>query len=199
MDYKNDSKLMGLFRSKARTLLLLNFFINPDKEFYTRELEKKLNIPVGNIRRELKKIESSGLITSHPMGNLVLYKINKENPIYVQFKDLIIKTIGIQELIKPVFAKEKNILTSFLYGSYAKGEFDPSSDIDIFVLVQKDSSFYEKINEKLLEFENMLGREFNADFLTAVEYQRRKKAKDPYILDLLKNPKVFIKGGEDGL
>jgi len=199
MDYKNDSKLMGLFRSKARTLLLLNFFINPDKEFYTRELEKKLNIPVGNIRRELKKIESSGLITFHPMGNLVLYKINKENPIYVQFKDLIIKTIGIQELIKPVFAKEKNILTSFLYGSYAKGEFDPSSDIDIFVLVQKDSSFYEKINEKLLEFENMLGREFNADFLTAVEYQRRKKAKDPYILDLLKNPKVFIKGGEDGL
>lgn len=180
-------------------MLLLNFFINPDKEFYTRELEKKLNIPVGNIRRELKKIESSGLITFHPMGNLVLYKINKENPIYVQFKDLIIKTIGIQELIKPVFAKEKNILTSFLYGSYAKGEFDPSSDIDIFVLVQKDSSFYEKINEKLLEFENMLGREFNADFLTAVEYQRRKKAKDPYILDLLKNPKVFIKGGEDGL
>lgn len=190
---------MGLFRSKARTMLLLNFCINPDKEFYTRELEKKLDIPVGNIRRELKKIESSGLIISKPMGNLVLYKINKENPLYPQFKDLVIKTIGIQELLKPFFIKEKNITLSFIYGSYAKGEFDSSSDIDIFILVKKDSDFYETINEKLLKFENMLGREFNLDYLTLGEYKKRKKQKDPYILDLLKNPKVFIKGGESEL
>lgn len=199
MDYNNNHNLMGLFRSKARTLLLLNFFINPDKEFYARQLEKLLDISVGNIRRELKTIESAGLLSARPLGNLVLYKINRDNPLYSQFRELVLKTVGVQELLKPFFAKEKNILVAFIYGSYAKGEFDPSSDIDIFILTKKNNNFYETINEKILKFEEMLSREFNTVFMTVDEYQKCKKQKDSYIFDLLNNPKIFAKGGESEL
>lgn len=199
MDNDLGDRLMGLFRSKARTIILLNFFINPNKEFYTRELERKFNIPVGNVRRELKKIEKSGIIISRSQGNLLLYKINKSNPLYPQFRELVIKIVGIQELIKPFLFNEKDVIAAFIYGSYARGNFDQTSDIDIFVLSKKNSDFYQRLNEKLLKFEEMLGRDFNIDFFIISEYKKKKRQKDPYLLDILNNKKIFIKGGEDEL
>ena len=190
-----NNNLLKLFGSKNRVKILLIFFLNPHKEFYTRQLEKKLNIPVGNVRRELKKIEAAELIHSKPMGNLVLYKINQNNPYYSQFKNIILKTAGIQELLKPIFINDKNIICSFIYGSYAKNEFDAFSDLDVFIIIKKNSKFYEKINEKLQKFEQKIDREINADYLTKSEFLERKNKKDPYLVDILKNPKIFIKGG----
>lgn len=199
MGNKLRDNILGLFRSKARSLILLNFFINPEKEFYTRELENKLKIPVGNVSRELKKIEASGLITTRTLGNLLLYKIDKENPLYLQLRELIMNNIGVQEFLKPYFQKEKSIVFSFIYGSYARGEFDSSSDIDIFIVTSKNSSFYEKLNNKLSDLEKKFGRDFNSDFLTIGEYKKRKVERDPYITDIIKNQKVFIKGGENDI
>ena len=199
MDYKEKDKTLGMFKSKARTTLLLNFFVNPEKEFYTRELEKKFDIPVGNVRRELKKIEASGLIAPRRLGNLVLYKVDKSNPFYFQLKDFIIKNIGIHEFIRPYFEKEKDIAFSLIYGSYARGEFDVNSDIDIFIVTKKNNSFYEKLNSKISGFEKIFGREFNTDFMTLGEYSKKKRGLDPYINDIIKNQKVFIKGGESDI
>jgi len=199
MDYEYNDKTLGFFRSKARSKILLNFFINPEKEFYTRELERQLKIPASNVRRELKKIEASGLIDSRDFGNLLLYKINKENPLYLQLRDLIVKNLGIREFFRPHFEKEENVAFSFIYGSYARGEFDPASDIDIFVVTRKNSSYYEKLNGRLSLLEKTFGREINADVITLREYQQKKADNDPYVTDILRNEKIFIKGGENDI
>ena len=55
---------MDLFRitkSKLREDLLALYFTNPNKKYYLRELERILNFSVGNIRRELIKLKSTGL------------------------------------------------------------------------------------------------------------------------------------------
>jgi predicted nucleotidyltransferase len=133
------------------------------------------------------------------VGNLVFYKVNKDNSLYSEFKKLIMKTVGIDELLKPFFKKEKDITKAFIYGSYARGNFDVSSDIDIFILASKNGSLYEKINNKILEMEKILSREINIDYMLTKEYNKRLEEKDPYILDLIKNTKLFIKGGEFGI
>jgi predicted nucleotidyltransferase len=199
MDNIEKHNILGIFRSKARSKILYILFLNPEKEFYTRELEKKLGISAGNIHRELKKIEFDNIIKSRKVGNLVFYKVNKDNSLYSEFKKLIMKTVGIDELLKPFFKKEKDITKAFIYGSYARGNFDVSSDIDIFILASKNGSLYEKINNKILEMEKILSREINIDYMLTKEYNKRLEEKDPYILDLIKNTKLFIKGGEFGI
>ena len=76
---------MDLFRitkSKLREELLALYFTNPNKKYYLRELERLLNFSVGNIRRELIKLERTGLFLSENKGNLVYYYLNQSYPLF---------------------------------------------------------------------------------------------------------------------
>lgn len=185
----------GLFKSKTRNLLLLNFFLNPEKEFYTRELSRKLKSSVGNVANELKRIEAAGLIVTRQVGNILLYQANKQSPVFKEIKEIIIKIIGVEALIKPFFDKMSEIKVAFIYGSYARGDFDHASDIDLFVIVSKDSvKTYGKISTELSCVEEKTGRVINMDYMTEEEFAKRQKRKNPYMQDLLQNKIIFIKG-----
>jgi hypothetical protein len=100
--------LSGLFRSKTREKIIRFFFLNIDKKYYLRELEKILHLHVGNIRRELISLEKLGLFKEERVANLVYYSLNKESPFFEVFKDIIYKIKGASKAEKR--SKDKNLL-----------------------------------------------------------------------------------------
>lgn len=203
MEYDSSQKLGAfseIFRSEARNMLLLLFFLNPDSEYYIRGLEKTLGISAGNIRRELLKLEKDNIVVKKQLGNLILYRVNKNNPLYSELKKVVLYSIGVQKLLLPVFL-ENDYQVVFIYGSYVKDEMDFSSDIDLFVIANKDlTNFqYNKLNEKLGNLENKIGREINLDLHTKSEFEKLKKERTAYILDVLSGKKIFVKGEEHEL
>ena len=77
-------ELLEITRSKLRKEILNLYFTNSEKQFYLRELERILNFSVGNIRRELLKLERIGLFKTEKKGNLTYYFLNKSS-IFLQF------------------------------------------------------------------------------------------------------------------
>ena len=75
-------KLNDLIKSKTREKLLRFFFKNKKERYYLRELERALDLPVGNIRRELISLEKSGLFKKKKVGNLVYYYLNEKSPFF---------------------------------------------------------------------------------------------------------------------
>jgi len=58
--------------------------------------------------------------------------------------------MDILDKIKAIIDSEKNILFAYMFGSYAKGEQDSSSDIDIALFLKEDSfDYYLDIVKKL--------------------------------------------------
>ncbi|HCD37865.1 MAG TPA: transcriptional regulator, partial [Candidatus Omnitrophica bacterium] len=53
-----------LFKSKARSAIFQLYFTNPESLFYLRELERKLDIPVSIVRKELLRLEEEGVFLS---------------------------------------------------------------------------------------------------------------------------------------
>ena len=53
-----------IFKSKTRKELFRLYFTNPDHEYYLRELERLLDIPVSMIRKELNRLEEDGIFLS---------------------------------------------------------------------------------------------------------------------------------------
>jgi predicted nucleotidyltransferase len=65
----------------------------------------------------------------------------------------------------------KNLRTIILYGSYARGDYDEESDIDIMVLVTLNGDELKKVEKKVSEIAWDIGIEHNV-LVTAFVYNR---------------------------
>ena len=185
-----------IFKSRTRKELFRLYFTNPDNEYYLRELERNLNIPVSMIRKELTHLEDTGIFVSSKKGNLVYYSLNKSYPLFEELKSIVFKTIGIQGLLKETLGKIKGIEGAFIYGSFAKKEEVSKSDIDLFIMGKVDDS---RLLREMRRLEEVLKREINYSIFTTDEFNKKVKEKDSFTTDLLENPKIFIVGSEDDL
>lgn len=188
--------ISNLFRSKTRKALFKLYFTNPDSEYYLRELERVLDIPVSMIRKELIRLEQESVFVSHKRGNLLYYSLNKPYPLFSELKSIVFKTVGAEGALKQALVKIKGIEVAFIYGSFAKNSENASSDIDLFIMGNINE---DHLVRELKKVEDALKREVNYTLYDKDEFKNKKVKKDPFILDLIENPKTFLVGGKDGL
>jgi len=189
--------LQNLIGSKTRQTLLKAFFEAPDTELYTRQLASKYHMSVGTLHRELLKLSISGILKSRKIGNIKLFFLNKQNPIYEEIKNIISKTEGVIKFIKDAIFGIKGIKVAFIYGSFAKGDERQDSDVDIFLI--GDNIDDNKLVIKISSLEKKLFKEVNYTCYTENEYKKEKNKKNSFVLEVMKGKKIFIKGDEDDL
>ena len=183
-------------KSKIRRDLLSLFFTNSSNRYYLRELERNLGYSAGSIRRELLKFKQDNLFETHRVGNLLYYSLNTKHPLFNEIKSIVSKTVGVEGLLKNALSSLKNIQIAFIYGSFASGKENFSSDIDLMIIGEPDDApFYENISA----LESKLEREINPSIYSIADYKKKKKEKSGFILDLLKNPKIMLIGTEEEL
>lgn len=134
---------------------ILNLFIEePHREFYVRELAKKLKKSPTTISKYLKDYENRGILKSEKKLNHLLFKANAEDKKFKQLKlnhnIQLINDSGLIEFLENEFNYPQAII---LFGSFAKAENIPKSDIDILVVSSKKKEIYsvnlEKFREKM--------------------------------------------------
>jgi predicted nucleotidyltransferase len=186
-------KLMG---SKTRVKILALFIINPKREYYSREIERELKSNFEAIRAELINLEKVGLLRSRISGKQRYYSINTGHVLFPEFKSMILKTVGLGDVLKKAFKETDKIEAAFIYGSYARDAEDTESDIDLFVV---GSISMNDLQAVISAIENKFQREINPTIYPQKELQDKYKAKNHFILSVLKEPKIFLKGDEHGL
>lgn len=136
----------GAYRRQVLALLLLH----ADKSFHLREIARLTNTQPGTLRRELAQLVEAGVLTREKLGNLVRYQADSTCPIYKELRDILKKTEGIAAMKNAndiiigrkirvsrktlrQLAQRYHILRLGLFGSAARGELEPDSDIDLLV------------------------------------------------------------------
>ncbi len=127
------------------------FLKESEKEFYVRELAKKLKKSPTTISKYLKELEKKGVLKLEKKFNHLLFKANNEKEDFRQLKLNYnlqkIKESGIIDFLIKEFNDPKAIV---LFGSYSKGENVKTSDIDLLIItsLKKDVNL-EKFEIKL--------------------------------------------------
>lgn len=189
--------LKAFFTSDTRIAVLSHFFMNPGQSFYIRQLEKLLNKKVGQLRPELSKLEKIGLLKSSMTGNQRMYELNNKFQLFEEMKNIFLKTVGVGDLIREKLAGIKNIELAFIYGSFAKGDTRPDSDMDIMIVGNASDM---KISGKISEIEKRIKREINYSLYTKTEIKNRRNKKDNFIATVFGGPRVVLIGeGTDEL
>jgi predicted nucleotidyltransferase len=191
-----ESTSFALFNKTQQSLLTI-FFSHPDELFHTRHLIRLINGSVSSVHKELKDLTFAGILTSTRQGNQVLYQANANSPIYAELKGLIVKTFGVADKLRAVLAPlADRIRIAFIYGSFAKGEFQAQSDVD--VLIVGEVSF-EEVVEALYPLQMELSREINSVVYSVDEFCRKLHEGQHFVSSVIKEEKIFLIGDENEL
>jgi predicted nucleotidyltransferase len=182
-----------LFGEDVRRLLGL-LLMRPDQDFYVREISRVTGVDVGNTHRTLKRLEQAGLVAGARSGNQVRYKANRASPIFPELQGIVRKTVGLADILREALQPlASRIEFAFVFGSVARGEEGPGSDIDLMVV--GDASFDEVVGT-LFPLHERLGREVNAVVMKRAEFRRRTK-ESSFVARVIKGQKLMLLGSLD--
>jgi len=76
--------LETLVSSRIRRALFEYILSHPNDRFYLRGLAKELGLSVSPLRRELKRLECSGMLKAAQEGNMLFYTVDQASPAFLQ-------------------------------------------------------------------------------------------------------------------
>ncbi len=185
--------LERLFTSKTR-VKILELLIFKQVELHIREISRRIGVSAPYVMKELRNLKKMNLLIESKKGNLKLYRINKNSPIYNELKKIYLKTEILSDFIKESLKKLLRIKYALIYGSFASGEEREISDIDLLVIgdIKED---------KILEFtryaEGKIGREINYILWNEKEFKKRCKEKNHLLINIEINPIIMLVGDEN--
>jgi len=136
-----------LITSKTRIKLLLKFFLNSSSSSYLRGLESEFGESTNAIRLELNKFEEAGLLTTEVVGNKKMFKANTRHPLYMDIHNIIMKYIGLDQVVEKVANKLGDVKLVFLTGDFARGSNSSIVDL-IFIGDDIDKTYLIRLIDK---------------------------------------------------
>lgn len=180
--------LERLFTSKAR-IKILGYLFFRKKETYLREIAKELKLAPSAVKRELDNLAELDIIKK--IKNKIV--LNEENPFLEELKQIFLKTDFIIYPIKKALDK-KEIEFALIFGSFAKGNFNSESDVDLLIIGKINLS---EIIKLLKPIENKINRDINPIIWNINEFKERKKGK--FASEIFSGKILMIKGEENEL
>ncbi|MBI3772140.1 MAG: nucleotidyltransferase domain-containing protein [Gammaproteobacteria bacterium] len=138
-----------LFSAYHRRILAL-LLLRSGESFHVREISRLTAVPAGSLHRELRRLAEAGLISREKAGNLVRYQADVRCPIYGELRGILAKSAKVsimntedclvvggvirvsRERLRAL-AQRYHVCRLVLFGSAARGELGPESDIDLLI------------------------------------------------------------------
>jgi len=173
-------EIMIQLYQKIKQLAVLHLFLeNPYNSYYLRELARLLKMDPMTVKRALTLFVADGILRKTEEKNQILYKANIENP-SVRYLKISYSLSWLQKKGIPEFLNHHmNTVTSILlFGSYAKGENDAESDVDILTVSLSK-------NTPVTELSKLLKRDVNLINFTPAQWSQQAKTNKAFYLDVI--------------
>ena len=143
--------LFGAYRHRVLSLL----FLRPGDRFHVRMISRLTGVPAGSLHRELRQLAETGLLVAQRSGNQILYSANEASPVFRELAAVLDKTAGTpptlhehaaEYTVEPSQAlpaipdrelagicRKYGVKKMSLFGSAARNELRPDSDVDLLV------------------------------------------------------------------
>jgi len=191
-----DNLSATLFGKTRRAVLAL-LYSHADESFYLRQIARTADVGMGAVQREVKKLSKAGIIRRTIRGRHVYYQANPECPIYAELKSLVIKTVGVGDVLRAALVPITDRITvAFLFGSLVIGGEGSRSDVD--VMVVGDVTFTEVVLA-LSRIQETVQREINPIVYPPEEFRSKLAADHHFLKATLVGPKFFLIGDEHEL
>jgi predicted nucleotidyltransferase len=180
--------LLGDYHLRLLSLLLLR----PSQDFHLREIERLTGVPSGTASRELSRFVDCGLVTRRRAGNQVRYQADRTCLFFEELASMLRKTTGMADVLRDgLRALEGKVDLAFIFGSAAKGEEGPFSDVDVMIV---GTPSFEEVVAAIEQPQAALGRPVNPVILRPAEFAAKRAAHDGFLARVLAGRRIMLVG-----
>jgi len=187
--------LSEILSSRTRAEIFRLLYGPAEEELYVREIERRTGLNDRTIRQEIAKLLKLDLVLDRKDSNRIYYRANKSNPLYPDIRNLVLKSIGLVDILKGAL-KNNRIQIAFIFGSLSEGKESSESDVDLFVI---GNLGMREVSRLLSGVPEKIGREINPHVMSSDEIKKRNNEKDNFISNVIKSSKLFVIGTENDL
>jgi len=182
--------------SPALARLVLHFVLHGHEPWHVRGLQRRSGLSMSSLNRELRRLESRGLLERMDDGGRALYRA-AEHPAWKTLRQLVRDFADPAEVVEEAISGIQGIDAAFVFGSFARGDAGEHSDVDVLVVgdVEEDSA----LGRQAAEASVLLGRPVEVRAYTRDRIQRQLGAGNAVLGRILAGPKRWIMGDEDRL
>lgn len=186
--------LIDLFISKVRVKILELFLGNPDQIYHVRDIVRRVDEEINAVRRELSRLENTGLLASEWRANRRFYSVKKDFQFHFELLSMVNKSVGLGGSILKNKGKLGKIRYAMLSGSFVRGKPYTQNEVDLFVV---GTVVLPELGSIVREEEARRTREINFTPMTEEEFAFRKSRRDPFVMSILSKPRVMLIGDEE--
>jgi hypothetical protein len=143
-------QLDNLFAGKIRFRLLTKLLLNPGTKVYLRGLERDLGVSSNTVRVELNKLSEMNLIEVNEAAvsaKVKHYTVNTHHPLFSSLRGIILKYVGLDQIIEQIIDKLGNVKKVYLTGDLAQGK--NSSFIDLVIVGDINKTYLHQLIDKV--------------------------------------------------
>ncbi len=179
--------MIQLYQKITQLKVLHHFLENPYESFYLREIARLLNMSPMTVKRTLDLVVNQRFLTKKKVKNQILYRANMDSAAFKHFK-IAYNLAWLEErrAVKIIRTTMKNVRAILLFGSYAKGENDAKSDVDLLVVSRdrQTPDLAERLEHRGRDWLD-IGREVNLLNFSITEWSRQAKENRALYLDVI--------------
>ncbi|HYH78140.1 MAG TPA: nucleotidyltransferase domain-containing protein [Longimicrobium sp.] len=189
-------QLSPLLGSEARARLLAHFVANPESRHHLRALGRLTGIGKRSLHAEVARLEAMGLLRREREGRRVVYVRSGYSAEWRAIERLV-GTYGIPLLLRAALAEVPGVHAAFIFGSLARGDARPDSDVDL--LVFGDDIADGDLGRATLDAGVVLERRLDVKDYDTARFTRDNAPGRSFLNPVLAGPKIWLVGSEDRL
>jgi predicted nucleotidyltransferase len=186
-----------MLASPALARLVLHFALHGHVPHHVRGLQRRSGLSMSSLNRELRRLESRGLVVRADDGGRALYRAAEEHPAWKTLRQLVRDFADPAEVVGEAISGIEGIDAAFVFGSFARGDAGEHSDVD--VLVVGDLGSDATLGRDAAEASVLLGRPVEVRSYTRERLQRQLGSGNAVLRRILAGPKRWIVGDEASL
>jgi predicted nucleotidyltransferase len=171
--------MIQLYQKVTQLKVLKHFFDEPTERFYLRELARLLRMSPMTLKRALDLLVRDGLITREKTKNQIFYQANTESHAY-RYEKIAYNLAQLEKkaVVEYILENVPGVSSIVLYGSYAKGENDKHSDIDLLIISTAKKVILGDIEEKFKV-------ELNVMNFSSAQWTEQARSNKAFYLDVI--------------
>ncbi len=183
--------VLPIFRSDLQARLLAALLLDASEPLTAQDLLDRLGATSTTLHRELGRLEQAGLIEHDRIGRTRRYRAATSSPIHEPLRELLRRTLGVEPLLRHALSGVDGVAAAAIFGSWAAGEADEGSDIDLLVVGEMDR---DDLLLAVRDVEAQAHREIDVTAYRDDEFARRRDEGSGFLRTVLRGPLIELVG-----